>query len=364
MMFFKRLPLFVAPFVLFACSEAKFTGTPSAKATQDQPSDTSTDPGTNPENPTDGTTDPTNPTNNPTDPTNPSNPTDPTNPTTPTTPETPTTPCSPTEQSIGAELAFLIDNSNSNAATDCPSPTKVARVGGVDLYECQGETNREKAVLAAYDLLSAVAKNEPGNAKAKSDLSIASFPTSNDYVNGHQVQAGGWLDSSSAARADVASAMLFARKPSGLTPYGAALEGGSELFAQAASDGRAKVAVLVTDGEPTDQDPSGVLAKAEALKQAGVTIITVFVTNSEARASREAKHTEMLRKIVESTNGDWFDRSEFPKFADYMTALLGSQTKKSLIAKISAKVVEVDNSAALKDAFLSIIKTQVIACEQ
>ncbi len=358
MMFFKRLPLFVAPFVLFACSEAKFTGTPSAKATQDQPSDTSTNPGTNPENPTGGPTDPTNPTSNPTDPANPSNPTN------PTTQATPTTPCSPTQQSIGAELAFLVDNSNSNAATDCPAPTKIGRVGGVDLYECKGETNREKAVLAAYDLLSAVARNEPGNAKAKSDLAIASFPTSSDYVNGHQIQAGGWLDASTAARADVASAMLFARKPSGLTPYGAALEGGSALFAQAASDGRAKVAVLVTDGEPTDQDPGGVVAKAEALKQAGVTIITVFVTNSEARASREAKHTEMLRKIVESTNGGWYDHGEFPSFADYMTALLGSQSKKSLIAQISAQIVEVDNSAALKDAFLSIIKTQVIACEQ
>ncbi len=363
MTMFKRLPLFVVPFVLFACSEAKFTGTPSAKATQEKQGDSSNP--SDPNNPTNNPTDPTNPSNNPSDPSNPSNPSDPSNPSNPSdpsSPETPTTPCTPSQQSIGAEIAFLIDNSNSNAATDCPSAKKYSTVNGVDLYECQGETNREKAVLAAYELLSNVAKNEPGNAKAASNLSIASFPTASDYVDGHEVH-GGWLGSSSAKEA-VANAMLFARKPLGLTPYGAALTGGTELFAQAASDGRAKVAVLVTDGEPTDQDPSGVIAKAEALKQAGVTIITVFVTNSEARQSRETKHTEMMKKIVASTNGNWYSAAEFPKFSDYMTALLGAQGKKSLVEKISAKVVEVENSAALKDAFLSIIKTEAIACEQ
>lgn len=351
----KHLPLFVAPFILFACSEAKFTGTPSSHARNEQTNPA--DPEANPENPA-------NPTDTPaTNPANPADPGTPSTPTTPTTPEVPKTPCSPTEQSIGAEIAFLIDNSNSNAATDCPSSVKVGRFNGVDLYKCQAETNREKAVLAAYDLLSAVAKNEPQNAKARSDLSIASFPTSDDYVSGYQVQAGGWLDSSSETRVEVAKAMLFARTPSGLTPYGAALSGASDLFALAPSDGRAKVAVLVTDGEPTDQDPSGVVAKAEALKQAGVTIVTVFITNSEARVSRETKHTAMLKKIVDSTGGKWFD-TEFPTFEAYMTALLGGQNKKSLLEKISAKTVEVDNAAALKDAFLSIIKTQAIACEQ
>lgn len=357
-----RIPLLIAPFVLFACSEAKFSGNPSSKATQDKTTEeTQTNPpGTNPE-------DPTNPSTNPEDPgTDPTDPTDPTKPAKPTDkPETPTTPCKPTQQSIGAELAFLIDNSNSNAATDCPSPKKIGRVNGVDLYECEGMTNREKAVLAAHDWLSAIAKNEPQNAKAKSDLAIASFPTSSDYVNGHALRSE-WLEASADTRQDLASAMLFARKPSGLTPYGAAMTGGSELFAKAASNGRAKVAVLVTDGEPTDQDPSGVIAKAQALKQAGVTIVTVFVTNSEKRESREAKHTAMLKKIdqnhVASGDGHWFD-AEFPTFDAYMNALLGAQGKKSVIESISAKIVEVENSAALKDAFVSIIKTQAIGCE-
>ena len=222
-------------------------------------------------------------------------------------------------------------------------------------------------MLFRSDLLSAVAANEPNNAKARSDLSIASFPTAADFVNGFEIQTKDWLSIADESRDQLSAAMQFARKPTGLTPYGAAMTAGNELFSKAASDGRAKVAVLVTDGEPTDQNPNGVVAKAQALSQAGVQVITVFIAGDQARQSREATHTAMLKKIdtssVENGNGHWYD-SAYADFSSYMQALLGSSTQKSLVSTISNQVVEVQDSAALKAAFLKIIKTQAISCAQ
>src|SRR5690606_14360241 len=49
--------------------------------------------------------------------------------------------CDDTEKSIGGHLAFLIDNSNSNAATDCPEKTRIGTHAGTDIYECGAQTN-------------------------------------------------------------------------------------------------------------------------------------------------------------------------------------------------------------------------------
>ncbi len=274
--------------------------------------------------------------------------------------------CEPTQQLVGAHVAFMIDNSNSNAATDCPSPTKTGTFQGADLYVCGGETSREKAVLSAFDTLLAVAAKEPANANAISTLAISSFPTTADYVGGWARETQGMLDVLPASRDTVKSAMQFSRKPYGLTPYGAGLAGADAMFQGLADDGKAKVAILVTDGEPTDRDPLAVIDTAAALKARGIDVITVFYTGADARAVRQAKHVAMLRDVDAANRragkGPWYANS-LASLEAYVKALLGDGSQKSLAQAISSGVVEVQDAKALEAAFQAIIRTKAIQCE-
>jgi len=291
--------------------------------------------------------------------------------------------CEKEQKTIGADIAFIIDNSNSNAVTDCPEAKEAGMFNGVAIYECMAQTNRELAVKAAFDLLSGIAEKESGNEMAKSKLSIASFPSSENYVTGWTDQSKGWIDTNSSNKDQLTSVMAFSRKPSGLTPYLAAMTGAESAFDKTSVDGRAKVTVLVTDGEPTDSNPSAVEAKAAALRAQGVKVITIYVTGSESRGTRIRNHTDMMQGIndgrVKQTGKNWF-ASTYASFTEYMTALVGNGTKSGLVTKISSQtdpackdtdvgmcareVYEVQKSEALKDAFLHVIKTQAIGCEE
>ncbi len=300
----------------------------------------------------------------------------------PIVPSPPPPICKPEQKTIGADIAFIIDNSNSNAETDCPEARAAGTFNGVAVYECMAETNRELAVKAAFEMLSGIAEKESSNEMAKSKLSIASFPSKENYVTGWTDQSRGWIETNSSNRDQLTSVMAFSRKPSGMTPYLAAMTGAESAFDKTSTDGRAKVAVLVTDGEPTDSDPSAVEAKAAALRAQGVKVITIYVTGSESRGTRIANHTEMMRDInntrIKQTGKNWF-AATYASFAEYITALVGNGTKPGLVTKISSQadaackdsevgvcareVYEVQKSEALKDAFLHVIKTQVIECE-
>ena len=82
------------------------------------------------------------------------------------------------ENPIGAHIAFIIDNSNSNDYTDCPDAIATGEVvDGVSLKECKSATNREIAVLSSFDLLKTYTEGDViDKALAKSTISIASFP--------------------------------------------------------------------------------------------------------------------------------------------------------------------------------------------
>lgn len=290
--------------------------------------------------------------------------------------------CKPTQISVGADIAFLIDNSNSNAVTDCPDSKESGTFNGVAVYQCQKETNREIAVKAAYDLLADIAAKESGNPMALSKLAVTSFPSAADYVTGWTDQSKGWIDVNTANRSELDTVMSFSRRPSGLTPYLGAFTGAEQAFDLTTADGRAKVAVLVTDGEPTDSDPSLIEAKAAALRSAGVKVITIYVTGSESRATRLGKHTSMMQNIDQSRfaqNGKHWFAAKYASFTDYMTALVGSGTKPGLVSKITSpsdssckdsavgmcarEVYEVQKSESLREAFLHVINTQAIGCE-
>ncbi len=282
--------------------------------------------------------------------------------------------CEDDEQAIGAHVAFLIDNSNSNAATDCPEATQVGTFQGSKLYECGDETDREIAVRAAFDVLNKVRTDNGNSAESTSEMSIASFPTKQNYKTGYAIQGQGWVDVTAANKSQVTNATKFARKPFGLTPYGAAMSAGTELFNGVGNDGKAKVAVLVTDGEPTDRNPSSVLTKANALRAAGIEVFTVFVTAGQSRSERYAAHSKMMsdfnKNSIDNGNGPWYDDSKYASLSSYVKALIGvnaSDFDNGLAAKVAGKaanVIEVSDSKALKAAFLKIIKTRAIRCEQ
>jgi hypothetical protein len=274
-------------------------------------------------------------------------------------------PCERT-QAIGAQVAFLIDNSNSNAVTDCPSSRRIGNAQGVDLYECQAATSRETALLAAYDLLRSADDGE--DPLSRSVLSVASFPTATDYDAGWHKETNGWLEVTAANRDAAQTAMLFARRPVGRTPYGGAFSAATELFQAPLDPEKAKVAVLVTDGEPTDRDPTSVLAMAKALRDGGVDVITIFYTAGDP-AERAAQHATMMRSIdrasLQSGQGHWYDESKLGSLDDYIAMLIGGGGQPGLAAAVSdGQVIEVKDAAALKDAFLGVIRSKAIRCEQ
>jgi hypothetical protein len=270
-------------------------------------------------------------------------------------------PCQDQTRSIGAQIAFLIDNSQSNEATDCPFPVKTGAKSssGQPLYRCELSTNREKAVLASFDLLQKIADNEPDNAEAVSAVAVTSFPATE--LDGFKVQST-WRSAESDQRAGLASLLRFTREPMGQTPYGEAMASAQSVFGSAASDARGKMAILVTDGLPTDRNPSAVQAKADELRQSGVKVVTVYVTGPAVRSERHADHRSLLSKfesIYQSSNQHWYDAGAYTSFEQYVTAILG------LAPGISQnEVIEVEDSAALEKALLSIVSQKAIRCER
>jgi hypothetical protein len=290
--------------------------------------------------------------------------------------------CKPSQRSIGANIAFLIDNSSSNSLTDCPGATKSGRFQDTDVYSCSGETNRERAVLAAFDLLGDVSTRDQ-SPSAASNLSIVGFPAANNAVQGVQIATNGWVSTRPAQenRATVKSALQFTRQPMGATPYGSAVNAATELFSLApVSDERAKVAVLVTDGEPTDRDPADVAARAQALQASGVEVITVFITNSQTRADRQSVHAGMLASWEQrSRPGHFYNSQRYTSFDDYLNDVLGRAGRVSLTEAVTSKVVptcvdavgsvcqrwkvEITDSAGLSNVVKQIIRTRAVRCE-
>jgi hypothetical protein len=291
--------------------------------------------------------------------------------------------CADGKKSIGAHVAFIVDNSNSNSATDCPNPKQIGTFNGANTYQCQGETNREKAVMSSFDILGSVAAREPGNAEATSTVSVASFPTQQSYTDGWKIQTNGWLNAAGAAdRQSLAQSMAFSRTPFGLTPYGSGLSAATELFSGVTSDAKAKILVFVTDGEPTDRDPLGVVNQAATIKSADVEIITVFITGSDTRAQRKANHAAMLRRFNDASisdgNGPWYTNN-ISSFDEYIELINGTTQVSDLVSQMSTKsdlncveqggqkcdrlIVEVSDSGSLRSVLETIIKTRAIKCE-
>ena len=311
----------------------------------------------------------------------------PVTPVTPVVPPTiPTTPppvgpiCNDTQKAIGANIVFLVDNSNSNASSDCPGVVTTQQ----SVSTCAGETNREKSLLAAFDLLGDVS-TEDTSPSAASNISIVEFPSASGTS---KVATNGWISSRPVveSRATIQSALTFARRPVGATPYGAAITAASTLFSSSPNDERSRVAVLITDGEPTDRDPVAVAATADELRKAGVEVITVYIANAQSRAQREAEHQAMLqdwesRWLARSPSAHYYVEAAnaIKNMDDYLSYIFGRNGKVSLADAVTSAVVpscvdapgsvcqrwkvEIPNSAGLENVVKQIIRTRAIKCQ-
>jgi hypothetical protein len=282
---------------------------------------------------------------------------------------------------IGTQLAFLIDNSNSNASTDCPGATRTGTFGGIETFECASETSREKAVLAVFDLLKEFGAGSPMDSLSTSLVGVTSFPTVDDYVSGYRIQTA-FVSAKGENRSQIESALRFSRKPFGLTPYLAAFTSAEDMMKNATNDKRSKVVILVTDGEPTDRSPKSVSDKADRLRASGIKVVSVYYNGGMSRAARNATHLSMMTRFEEAylarPEGHWYDPSQFGSFNSYASYLLGDTDNPSLLMRVSTKEnsscqdapgslcarksYEVGNAEGLKKAFLDIVTTQAIGC--
>lgn len=294
--------------------------------------------------------------------------------------------CTPTEKRTGTKMVIVVDNSNSNAETDCPGAIKTGEFNGSSLYKCTLETNREKAALAVYDLLKGVAESDAANPLAKSQLAVTSFPTQADYVSGSKIEKS-FMDTTQDKRSEFQTSLQFTRSPYGMTPYGSAMASLEQVFKSTPDDQRSKVALFVTDGEATDRNPGLAAAQAEALMAGGIEIFTVYYPAKDSRLARAEKHRVMMKGIDDqyfATSGQhWYDENKFSDFTAYIDSIVGRATgggdpEPSTLLKISSKVdracadgvtlcdrksYEVVDAQGLTQALQQIVKREVIGCE-
>lgn len=302
-------------FVVVGCSNSNFSGS----ARPSNPSDTSTNPNPGP-----------NPSVNPA--------------------------CKNTSQQMGVQVAFIIDNSSSNTQTDCSNPVLTGNVSGAPQYTCDSATHRENAVLSAYDYLqpSSVSATTP---IGKSQFAVASFPRT--LQDGYIVQTNWQLIDNANQRAAISQSLAFTRQPMGNTPYGAAVQSMSDIFRVAPVDSRARVAILVTDGFPTDRNGVQVRNAAAALKATGVDIYSIYITNSASLASSQADHLAFLQNMENAAApGHYYDTSAYPSFSAYTDHILGTNGRQSLLQEMSKQIISIDSAAQLQSTIQSLVQSK------
>jgi hypothetical protein len=260
--------------------------------------------------------------------------------------------CTDQSTTTGAHFMFLVDNSGSMEETDCP---------GHSGSRCTQQTNRETAILRAFDELQKIADKTSATTD-QSTISIAKFTPesiggsyssmSKDELLAVEVEA--------ANRSQVADHMLFTRRPIGDTPYLNAIEGARALRdnidGRFGEDKKRRVAVIVTDGEPTDRNPKEVFDEASKLRDEGVYVMTIMVGEGSP-AQRRARHeTRMKGKSYEGRRGGWVDES-YTSFEEYMDDLMN--TSKT----ISNKVINIQTAGELESVIAKEIIKQTTVCK-
>lgn len=252
--------------------------------------------------------------------------------------------CKPQETLVGAIIAFVIDNSNSNGVSDCPQAQILGYSGSAPIYKCKEQTKREKAILSAHQILGGIGKLKTQDI-SQSTISVSSFPTKSNIYNGWKINQK-WLNPSKYDLNSIQKNLLFTREPVGETPYYSGLYAAYTLFKKVSkSSSKEKVVFFITDGFPTDKDPQKILSIANNLKNLGVKIDTVFVIDSQTRTNQVQNHKKELLSKGYSVNS--------------VDLLLGLNGKKSVLEQISNEIIDISNFNLLEKMIQNLIKKHV-----
>ena len=251
--------------------------------------------------------------------------------------------CESGEAYTGANFLFLVDNSGSMTQTDCPS--------GND-KDC-GETNREKAILSAFDSLTEAYVSSGEEDRAVSSVAVAKFTPDNRNQPFSELSPDSYVsvESYPENRNILQNGLQFTRQPRGDTPYLNALLWGEKFLTEEGSlTDRKNVLVLVTDGEPTDKSPSAVLEKAQAID---APLITIRV-NQEGLSPEQRR--EAHYNIISNQYSDW-PTETYDSLHLYVDDLM------ALPQQISSRdVIEISSVQDLEDRIFKDIILETVPC--
>lgn len=293
-----------------------------------------------------------------------------------------------------ARLAFVVDNSESNGPSD-GQVQQGQSIQGVTHYDgtdpvLQGLSLRqrnERYTLRQSALWDIVRHTAALDAKARaanpkfigSELGIGYFPLGESYeqhsrfglVSGPGGQAAALLGRPMTNTQDFAlneafmdslwTAFAFTHHPRGMTPYEAALAGGAELLnsGRIAQDIRDDVLFIITDGIPTDEQPSRVRAARGRLGKTRVVVVSLFKPGNDVNLQNSAARTA-LKKAFENPDPaymwarkpgrtDGYGPQDFDR---YWIDLL------KLPKEIADRYVEVEGAANLRPELERLLKVE------
>ncbi len=294
--------------------------------------------------------------------------------------------CDEGEAAIGANIAFMIDNSGSTADTDC-TDRKDLNPDDPDgfHYTCSQDeddkTNREKAVVEAYKVLKEFAENAVIKDNADSQIAITKFSLDketdeNDEALQRNPREGskGWFETSADDIKAVEDIMNFTYFPYGNTPYNSAMTAAADVFGTVETESiKNQMAILVTDAEPTDQDPSLAKAKADELKSKGIKVVTVYIQSEADRDKRLSVHKKTLlewdAKFLKEKDRHYYDQKSYDDFDSYFADIKGLAeevaSKVDPLCEENCKklIVEGATMEGLTEVLTGIVKTHAIKCQ-
>lgn len=258
-------------------------------------------------------------------------------------------------------VAFIVDNSESHWHSDCPSKKDLGKhpLGKSDadrVYECVKQTEREKAVSSASDLLASFGTED---SSGESYVSFAQFPL------GNEERSVKWSDVATEGE-EFKKSLKVLRKPLGITPYDEGLRSALAMFQaipeKKPEDEQTKIIIFITDGYPTDSHPKDTLKLAAQLKsEHKVKIFSVMVTQARARSKLIEQHKNTFKQMGPKP----FDES-YSDFEAYFKDLVGDGTSENpgLLHNMSDSVDYVKDSSTITSKIDKITKTKALACQK
>lgn len=257
----------------------------------------------------------------------------------------------------GAHILLLVDNSTSMQQTDCPS----LRDG-----QCGGKTAREQTVMDIVQSLQNIENSSKDKDISRSSIAIAQF-TVDQAGDAAQYARDLMLNPTWATQVNnnaLQRQIQRFKQPYGDTPYRNAVQLAQQLrdrvkSSLAANDTKPVIAVMITDGEPTDRNPAKVRDLASAFKASGVKWYSVMVNPATDRQQRLAVHHDIMlgyqRSHGPSYGGNWFD-TNYSAFEAYWTDLI------ALPGQVADKEIQVPSAALMSPAIMNEVISKEIVC--